>query len=500
MPSRVLGVILRDAAVIRPEGDLQAGHEVGHEQTYPSGERREEETGLLDTDAELADREPTSPNVGEPRDRPSAGASRARKGRRRKKRSPAGWRRPLVLVGIFACASTALVLVLMAAPGTGAKPRLVPHAAALPSGVSVIPQSDAIATVPFPVMTASVPGAAKPAAKQSITKAPVNSASGGTPSHSGPITAGNSKANCVTANFPGGVLSQSVLAGITSSTGVTYNCLDTFANPMPTWSDWEAPWMFSTVSDGWDAWLAASPQHQAIMSMDLIPQAVSNVDDPLTWEQSCASGDYNQYATTLAKNLVSYGAGNIVIRLGTEANGSWEADYVGTTSSEMSDWAKCYANEVTAMRAVAGTHFLFVWNPNICTADIPISNWYPGNSYVDIIGADAYDTDCGTLKTVGQEGWKAYSTDSSSGGSGDPDFPSLANLEAFAAANGKPLSFPEWGLATGDDDPAYVTDMTQMFKADDFSFESYFNSNDDGIAPLGSSVPDATAAYARAFK
>jgi hypothetical protein len=497
MPSRVLGVILRDAAVIRPEGDLQAGYEASHEQTDPSGERREEETALLGTDAELADREPTSPNVGEPGDRPSAGASRARKGRRRKKRSPAGWRRPPVLIGIFACASTALALVLLVVPGTGGKPRLAPPAAALPSGVSVIPQSDAIATVPFPVVTASVP--AKPA-KQSITKAPENSASGGTPSHSGPITAGNSKAHCVIANFPGGVLNQSVLAGITSSTGVTYNCLDTFANPMPTWSDWEAPWMFSTVSDGWDAWLAASPQHQAIMSMDLIPQAVSNVDDPLTWEQSCASGDYNQYATTLAKNLVSYGAGNIVIRLGTEANGSWEADYVGTTGSEMSDWAKCYANEVTAMRAVAGTHFLFVWNPNICTADIPISNWYPGNSYVDIIGADAYDTDCGTLKTVGQEGWKAYSTDSSSGGSGDPDFPSLANLEAFAAANGKPLSFPEWGLATGDDDPAYVTDLAQMFKADDFSFESYFNSNDDGIAPLGSSVPGATAAYAQAFK
>jgi hypothetical protein len=497
MPSRVLGVILRDAAVIRPEGDLQAGYEASHEQTDPSGERQEEETALLDTDAELADREPTSPDVGEPGDRPSAGASRARKGRRRKKRSPAGWRRPPVLVGIFACASTALALVLLVVPGTGGKPRLAPHAAALPSGVSVIPQSDAIATVPFPVVTASVP--AKPA-KQSITKAPVNSASGGTPSHSGPITAGNSKAHCVTANFPGGVLSQSVLAGITSSTGVTYNCLDTFANPMPTWSAWEAPWMFSTVSDGWDAWLAASPQHQAIMSMDLIPQAVSNVDDPLTWEQSCASGDYNQYATTLAKNLVSYGAGNIVIRLGTEANGSWEADYVGTTSSEMSDWAKCYADEVTAMRAVTGTHFLFVWNPNICTADLPISNWYPGNSYVDIIGADAYDTDCGTLKTVGQEGWKAYSTDSSSGGSGDPNFPSLANLEAFAVANGKPLSLPEWGLATGDDDPAYVTDLAQMFKADDFSFESYFNSNDDGIAPLGSSVPDATAAYAQAFK
>jgi hypothetical protein len=498
-------VILRDAAVIRREGDLLTGYDVGQEQTYPSRVHQEEEKGLPGIDPELAGREPISPNGGEPPGRPAAGASRARKaGRRRKKRSHAGWRRPLVLVGIFAGISSALAVALLAAaPGTGTNSHIDQHAAALPSAVSVIPQSYAIATVPAPAVTASAPATGKPATKAPVATTPLNSRSSpsdSTPSHSGPITAGNSKANCVTAEFPGGVLSQSVLDGITSSTGVTYNCLDTFANPMPTWSDWEAPWMFSTVSDGWDAWLAASPEHQAIMSMDLIPQAVSNVDDPLTWEQACASGDYNQYATILAKNLVSYGAGNIVIRLGTEANGSWEADYVGTTSSEMSDWAKCYANEVTAMRAVAGTHLLFVWNPNICTADIPISKWYPGNSYVDIIGADAYDTDCGTLKSVAQEGWKAYSTDSSSGGSSDPDFPSLANMEAFAAANGKPLSFPEWGLATGDDDPAYVTAMARMFEANDFSFESYFNSNDDGIAPLGSSIPKAVAAYTQAFK
>jgi hypothetical protein len=315
-----------------------------------------------------------------------------------------------------------------------------------------------------------------------------------------PIAAEDSKANCVSLNFPNGVFNQSIVNGISNSTGITYNCLNVFDNPMPTWADWENPWMFRIANDGWDAWLAASPEHQVIMGEDLIPQSVSNNSDPLTWEQPCADGAYNQYATALAGNLVSYGAGNTVIRLGLEANGSWEADYVGTTSTEMSDWGKCYANEVTAMRAVPGAHFLFVWNPNICTADIPLSMWYPGNSYVDIIGADTYDKDCGTLKTVAQEGWKSYSTDSSNSSARDPDFPSLVNIEAFAVAHGKPMSFPEWGLDTGDDDPAYVTDLAQMFKSDDFAYQSYFDSNDDGIAPLGSSIPKATATYAKAFK
>ncbi|MGH3245557.1 MAG: glycosyl hydrolase, partial [Trebonia sp.] len=217
--------------------------------------------------------------------------------------------------------------------------------------------------------------------------------------------------------------------------------------------------------------------------------------------QLCAAGSYDQHATALAENLVSYGAGNIVIRLGVEANGAWEADYVGSTAAEMSNWAKCYDNEVTAMRAVTGAHFLFVWNPNVCTTDLPLDKWYPGNSYVDIMGIDAYDLDCSTNKPVELEGWDAYSTDSAANSRNDPNFPSLADMEAFAVTHGKPLSFPEWGIDTGtSDDARYITDMAQVFNNSAFAFESYFDTNTDGIAPLGSTIPSATAAYSQAFK
>jgi hypothetical protein len=118
---------------------------------------------------------------------------------------------------------------------------------------------------------------------------------------------------------------------------------------------------------------------------------------------------------------------------------------------------------------------------------------------VDIVGADAYDLDCGSLVSVGQEGFNAFLTNSSLSGSSSPDFPSLANIEAFAAAHGKPLSFPEWGLVSGDD-PAYVTAMGHMFQTANFSFQSYNDRGNDGIAQLGSSAPQATAAYAQAFK
>jgi len=408
---------------------------------------------------------------------------RSGQGRRRPPRPP--YRQPLLLVSVFGTvAVVALLAALLAtrSPGTsslGANSLGTPTLGTPTLGTPTLGASSLGTSSPG----ASSPGATAPRAH-----------------HSALISAGDSKANCISPNAPGGVLTRSVLDDASSVTGLTYDCLSVFDNSVPTWASWEDPWMFHITDDGWDAWLTESSEHQIVLSQDLIPKSVSNNSNPLTWEKPCASGDYDQYATGLAQNLVSYGAGNTVIRLGTEANGSWEADSLGGTSAEMSDWAKCYANEVTAMRAVPGSHFLFVWNPNACTHDNPLSAWYPGNSYVDIIGADNYDQDCRTLQTVAQEGWKTYSTDSTFDGAGDPDFPSLVNIEAFAVGHGKPMSFPEWGLPTGDDDPAYVTGLAGMFNSEDFAYESYFDNNDDGIVPFGKSMPKATAAYASAFK
>lgn len=400
----------------------------------------------------------------------------------KKKRFSTGRSWLLALVSIFGVLGIVALLVAISDTGTPRKTGAVKMndpAVLNPSAVSVLPNSWAIAKGPFASPKAS------------------SKARGVEPSST--ITAGDSKAHCITLHFTYGQLDQSAISAVTDLTGVTYNCVELFANPMPTWAEWETPWMFSDISDGWDAWLNTNPAHQVVMTMDLIPQSVSNNDDPLSWEEPCAAGSYNQYAVTLAKNLVSWGAGNIVIRLAPEANGAWEADFVGSTNAEMNNWAKCYDNEVTAMRSVPGTHFLFVWNPNACTSDFPIDEWYPGNSYVDIIGIDIYDNDCSSQMTVSQEGWSAFLNNSAGNTPNDPNFPSIANMEAFAVANRKPLSFPEWGLDVMDD-PVYVTDMAQMFKQDKFSFESYFDNNDDGIAPLGPDIPDSTAAYSQAFK
>jgi len=449
----------------------------------------------------------------------AGGRGNGRAGRRpgvHKRRAPRRRRRLLIIASVLT--ALGIVSLVAARPGSKNSVNVLPQVAQAPASaapafdasdaISALPDSMAVVKDPLKSTATSKSKTKKTSTQPSKTGATPSSAavagspaggSGGGGGTGGTVTAGASQAHCPILDFTDGILSQSVINAASSATGVTFNCLGTFANPTATWSIWETPWMFSTASDGWDSWLANSA-HQVVVGMDLIPQAVSDTSDPLTWESACASGAYNQYATVLAQNMVSYGAGGVVIRLGVEANGNWEADYVGTTSQEMTDWAQCFDNEVTAMRAVSGAHFLFVWNPNLCTADLPLSQWYPGNAYVNIIGVDAYDEDCTDDKSVSQEGWTAFSTDSASSASTTSGFPSLVNFVSFAAANGKPLSFPEWGLNSDlPDDPTYVTDMGQLFKTKDFAFESYFDDGHDGVAELGSSIPNATSAYSQAF-
>jgi glycosyl hydrolase family 26 len=326
-----------------------------------------------------------------------------------------------------------------------------------------------------------------------------------------PATIVNTKTPCISGDYPGGEITPAYMARVDAIAGITFACANTFDNPSPNWSTWEEPWQFSGEGSTWQNWLTSG--HQMIMAQDLIPQKLEDMSDPLTWEADCAAGDYNSKATALATYLLDNDAGSIWIRLGPEANGNWEADSViGTDpnsadwATEESDWGECFRSEVNAMRAVSGTHFRFTWNVNVCTGDIPLRNWYPGDAVVDVIGVDAYDVDCSDNKDVKTEGWTAYYTDSHDTGANPPptnsQFPSLKNIVAFAAESShlKSLGIPEWGLTEGDDDPAYVDGIASVVSSNNTTYQTYYDNDDDGIAPLGdSTIPNSTAEYVADF-
>jgi beta-mannanase len=304
------------------------------------------------------------------------------------------------------------------------------------------------------------------------------------------IAVGPSRRECVDPNFTDTGLKSitTAVAKFDKVTDTTVTCLTAYLNGEPTWSQWEHPWITS-AQYGYTQWVAQEPsRRQLVLQVDLIPSSLDDLYDPLAWEQSCADGHFNSYATDLGTSLVAAGLQNTVIRLGAEMNGVWEADYMGSTSTEQVLWAKCFANEVTGLRQAAGEHFLMDWDPNAC--NLPYSTLYPGNAFVDIVGLDIYNVSCQTPKTP-----VSYSQLVNEGGG-------LASFEAFAAANDKPMSLPEWGLKKepSGDDPSYIDGIGAMFDRRDFAFEAYFNV-DVKIRPylaLGN-APKSLAAFKKWF-
>jgi hypothetical protein len=155
--------------------------------------------------------------------------------------------------------------------------------------------------------------------------------------------------------------------------------------------------------------------------------------DGLTRE---AAGDFNARFVTVAQKMVNAGFANSVIRIGWEFNGTW---FPWAAAGCASGFVGAYRQVVDAMRSVAGQRFTFEWNPTRGDTGIGnLSNYYPGNAYVDYIGLDVYDTEWGTYP--GQPKEFEYMKTQTDG---------LNWLAYLSRLTGKPMVFPEWGLGWG---------------------------------------------------
>jgi hypothetical protein len=183
-----------------------------------------------------------------------------------------------------------------------------------------------------------------------------------------------------------------------------------------------------------------------------------------------AAGDYDSYFTTLARNLVSDGEGNAILRLGWEFNGSWYPWYV-ESASDAANFDTFWQHIVTAMRGVPGEQFKFLWSASATTTSTyaPAAA-YPGDAYVDYVGTDVYDEFWGTPFTPAAA-WSSQLTQEWG----------LNWLASFAASHDKPIAIPEWsveyrpdGHGLGDD-PSFIANMAAWFVAHDVAFTDIFS-------------------------
>ena len=306
------------------------------------------------------------------------------------------------------------------------------------------------------------------------------------------LTGGPAQAGTVT---PRPIVAGHALSGVVSNNGLSGanafgswrgRPIEVIVNYLGT-STWDS--ITGVTKQGLTGYWAGSSAHR-VWSVPMLPL---NQSASLTAE---ANGDYNSKFVSVAQQLVAGGDGSSTIRLGWEMTGNW---YTWSGAKNPAAFAAAWRQVVTAMRSVPGAHFTFDFN--IAMGDADPSAMYPGDSYVDFVGADNYDTSWATSYAPSDhvKVWNHIRTESYG----------LDWLAAFANKHGKRMAFDEWGLSRtcnghgAGDDPYFVQQFTSWMAQHDVAYEAYFNrdyTSCEKHALSNGQFPNAAAAYKTAVQ
>ena len=197
-----------------------------------------------------------------------------------------------------------------------------------------------------------------------------------------------------------------------------------------------------------------------------------------------AAGEHDEDFRAVARTLLKYGRGDAVLRIGWEANGDnwwpWDVDANGAA-----DYRAAFRRVTEVMRSES-PDFVIDFDISCGTGlagstdrTAALSQLYPGDSHVDVIGCDVYDFY--ETKATNAAEWAAALRPKGA--------PGLADVMDFASQHRKPFSVPEWGLSAkanggNGDNPFYIRQMYDLFTAHAgaLAYEQYFNEPDAAIA------------------
>ncbi|WP_243713099.1 glycosyl hydrolase [Actinomadura sp. 6K520] len=247
--------------------------------------------------------------------------------------------------------------------------------------------------------------------------------------------------------------------------------------PSNDWADIEGP---PRMLGAWARWKAADPRRMLVVNVPMITPNEAGLPAPVVRSllRGGAAGAFDGHYRTLAGRLASAGAGDSIIVLGWEMNGT---TYNGICAPDPAAWKAYWRRIVTAMRAVPGARFRFDFAPTRGRDAIPWTECYPGDDVVDIIGSDSYDQPAG-------ESFEDFVNE---------PYGLRAQAE-FAAAHGKPISFPEWGLFRNSDNPEYIQGMHDWIMSHDVVYQSITDYCPHGVWTCGRN-PRSSHVYRELF-
>lgn len=234
--------------------------------------------------------------------------------------------------------------------------------------------------------------------------------------------------------------------------------------------------------------------YQLELSVPMLPRAgVSTM-------AACANGAYDAKWATVARKLEAAGLDHTIVRPGWEANGDW---YAWSARDRPADYIGCFRRLVSAMRAEApGLRFSWTVASGWTKTDATLI--YPGDRYVDVVGADVYDVN-----------WLAYPP---AAGTSAAQARALANAttlnasrgllfwSAFSRTHAKPFAIPEWGMTWradghgGGDNPEFARLVLDF--VDDpvnaVAYASYFDNPDSAVLKHNITAADTRFPQSRA--
>ncbi|HWC26946.1 MAG TPA: glycosyl hydrolase, partial [Solirubrobacteraceae bacterium] len=241
-------------------------------------------------------------------------------------------------------------------------------------------------------------------------------------------------------------------------------------------------------------WTASPYRQRVVYTVPMLPDSGGTLAEG-------ARGAYNMYFRTLALRLVAGGEGSAILRIGPEFNGNWFRWSI-TAPNGAADFAAFWRQIVDTMRAVPGANFKFDWCPNggsswVAGQQLQAESAYPGDAYVDYVGLDVYDQSWGPNRADPAARWKELVTTRNG----------LAWQRDFARAHGKPMTFPEWGLANrtdgygGGDSPHFIEQMYEWIRTNDVAYHMYFEYGDSvaDYALFNGWAPNASRRFVELF-
>jgi hypothetical protein len=97
-------------------------------------------------------------------------------------------------------------------------------------------------------------------------------------------------------------------------------------------------------------------------------------------------GEYDSVLEKIAKVFSSFEEIPIYVRFGFEMNGSWFS-----WGNKPQEYPKIYRYVVDKIREGGGSNVRWIFSPNSWPSPSRVDEYYPGDDYVDLVGADFYN-------------------------------------------------------------------------------------------------------------